>query len=69
MLMARQQSQRYHLLSTVPLLYSLYYPCPVVLFSPFIFCPILTYSATEYCFSFYWPGPIVLLPAATARLL
>lgn len=60
MLMACCYSQRYHLFSTFSQLYSLYYLCPLLLFSQFIFSPILTDFVAEYCFSFYWPRPIVL---------
>lgn len=52
MLMACHYSQRYHLLSTVSLLYSLYYLCPLLLFSHFIFCPILTHFACRILFLF-----------------
>lgn len=56
-------SLHYHLLSIFSLPYSLYYLCPLLLFSHFIFCPILSHFAAEYCFYIYRLGPIVLLPA------
>lgn len=63
MLMPRLSSLHYHLFSIFSLLYSLYYLCPLLLFSHFIFCPILSHFAAEYCFYIYRLGPIVLLPA------
>lgn len=68
MLMACCYSQHYHILNTFCLLYSIYYLCLLLLFSQFIFSPILTDFPSKYCSFFYWPKPIVLLPAATDPL-
>lgn len=56
LLMSHHFSQPEHLFSAFSLHYSHYCLCPLLLFSLFIFCPVLTYFTPTYCFYFIGSG-------------